>query len=318
MSATEPTAPAPIPAERERVAVCICTYRRAEELRRLLDRLVSVAREAEAVARIGVVVVDDDSDGSARVTADRYRRDFELGVSYVNSAAGNISVARNHAIARGSEVGTWLALIDDDCLPDVRWVRELLAVALRLDADAVSGACVDEPPPGAPAWLTAEPFLDDLSSGTDGEAIESGALKNTLVAAQFLQRHNLGFDVAMGHAGGEDVLFFNQMANAGARHRFAAGAVVREQVPPARATLRYQLGRRFWYGNTEAITTIATGRASRVRVVAGGTKLMVRGVGSPLCRAAARRSPQWRWYLSEVLRGVGRVLGSVGIKVPHR
>lgn len=309
---------APAPDSPERVAVCVCTYRRPEALRRLLDRLVAVARDAGAAARIGVVVVDDDPDGSARLTADRYRNDFELGVAYVHSAAGNISVARNHAIRRGSEVGTWLALIDDDCLPDVGWVRELLVVARGHDADAVSGACVDEPPPGAPSWLTREPFLDDLSSGTDGEVIEIGPLKNTLVSAPFLRAHDLGFDVAMGHAGGEDVLFFNQLARAGARHRFAAAAVVREQVPPERATLGYQLGRRFWYGNTEAITMIATGRASRARVVAGGVKLVGLGIAEPVRQALGRRSPRWRWNLSEILRGIGRVLGALGIKVRHR
>lgn len=301
-----------------RVVVCICTYRRPEELRRLLDRLVAVARDVGGAARVGVAVVDDDPDGSARVTAGRYRNDFELGATYACSGSGNISTARNRAIAEGSPRGDWLAFIDDDCLPDVGWVRELLVVAAAHRADCVTGACVDEPPPGAPRWLVDEPFLGDQTAGTDGEAIEIGPLKNTLVSAGFLRVHDLGFDVAMGHAGGEDVLFFNQLAKAGARHHFAARAVVREQVPPERATLRYQLGRRFWYGNTEAITTIATGRASRVRVAAGGAKALVAGLTEPVRRLASRRRPRWRWATSEVLRGLGRLLGAVGIKVRHR
>ncbi len=302
----------------DRVAVCVCTYRRPAVLGELLERLVAVAADAEGLAAVGVVVVDDDPAGSARATAERYADAFALGLDYVTSGAGNISVARNHALAHGGRRADWLALVDDDCLPDVGWIRQLVTVRRDLDADCVSGACVDVAPPGAPAWLVAEPFLDELDTGPDRAPLEIGPLKNTLVSHRFLADHGIGFEEALGHAGGEDVMFFHLLHQAGARHHHARDAVVREQVPTERATLRYQLGRRYWYGNTEAVTSIARGRSSRPRMLAGAAKLAAGGLARPLARLARRRSPQWRYALSELLRAAGRVVGALGVEVRHR
>ncbi len=299
------------------VAVTMCTHKRPEVLRRLLERLTEVAEAAADVARIGVAVVDDDPAASAKETAESMSDAFELGLRYACTGSGNISIARNRALDLGSEVGDWLALIDDDCMPEVPWVRELLAVQAATGADCVSGACVDDPPPGAPAWLSDEPFLDELSTGVDGEVTDEGYVKNTLVSVDFLRRHDIRFDVALGVSSGEDAMFFHDLHAAGVHRRFAAKALVHEQVPPARATLSYQLRRRFWYGNTEAVTSVQSGTRSRLRMVASGAKKLVEGLLWPLRRLASRQSPQWRFALSEVLRGIGRVLGGVGYKVDH-
>jgi succinoglycan biosynthesis protein ExoM len=265
-----------------------------------------------------VAVVDDDPAASAEATATAMAGAFELGLRYTCSGSGNISIARNQAIELGSQVGDWLALIDDDCLPEVDWVRELVAVQAATGADCVSGACVDDPPPGAPGWLSEEPFLDELSTGVDGATTDEGYLKNTLVSAAFLREHGIRFDLALGVASGEDAMFVHDLHRAGVDRRFAAKALVHEQVPEARATLGYQLRRRFWYGNTEAVTSIASGNASRARMVAGGLKKSALGAVHPVRRLVAGGSAQWRFGLSEVLRGVGRVLGALGYKVDHR
>src|SRR4051812_18606999 len=45
--------------------VSVCTYRRNEQLRRLLNSLLTAADEARSVCAVGVVVVDDNADRSA-------------------------------------------------------------------------------------------------------------------------------------------------------------------------------------------------------------------------------------------------------------
>ena len=47
------------------VSICVCTYRRPHVLARLLDRLTEVEREAEGLAEIAIVIVDDDIARSA-------------------------------------------------------------------------------------------------------------------------------------------------------------------------------------------------------------------------------------------------------------
>lgn len=303
---------------RRRVAITLCTHRRPRVLQGLIDRLVEVADDAAEVASIAVVVVDDDPDGSAELVALAARSRFERGLTYRRTGARSISVARNASIDAGSEQGDWLAMIDDDCRPSVNWVRELLSVQECTGADSVVGACVDVAPPGAPSWLTDEPFLEEPADIDDRAETDEGHLKNLLLSVEFLVASGVRFDESLGVSGGEDAAFLHDLARAGASRSFAARAVVSEQVPSERATLRYQLRRRYWYGNTEAVTSITTGSASRLRMGARGVKLMVlTGVG--LTTRMIRHQPtRWRFALSESARGVGRILGAFGHKVAHR
>ena len=80
------------------LAVVVCTYRRNEPLRQLLERLDEEAARSGELVRLGVAIVDDSPTGEARAVADRYGDRFALGVSYTNTASGNISTARNAAI----------------------------------------------------------------------------------------------------------------------------------------------------------------------------------------------------------------------------
>lgn len=300
------------------VVVVVCTYRRPAVLSRLIDRLVDVAAAAGGQCVLGVVVVDDDPDGSAREVAAAADGRFDLGLRYIRCGSGNISTARNTAVAAGLDAGSVVAMTDDDCMPDESWLLELLAVLDSTDADAVCGACIDVAPPGAPRWLGDQPFLDDLSDGIDRAPTTRGHVKNLMVTAEFLGRHDISFDERLGRIGGEDAKYLHDLDIAGADRRFAAAAVVREQLPPERATLRYQLRRRFWFGNTEAVTMLSSGQAGRPRVLAGGCKLIAVAALRAVRRLVERRPPQLRYTLAELLRGVGRCLGALGFRLEHR
>lgn len=297
------------------VAVCICTYRRPEVVARLLDRLVEDVADVGEAARVGVVVVDDDRDGSAAPVLDRFADRFELGLHGVVSGAGNISRARNLALDTGRGFAEWLAIVDDDCLPDVGWLGRLLAVQRREGADCVSGACVDVAPPGAPRWLTEEPFLEGPAEHADGARIEIGHLKNTLLRSSLVGPDRVRFRDDLGTVGGEDATFFHDLHRRGMVHVFARDAVVREQVPIERATLGYQLRRAFWYGNSEAVTTLGSARSSRGRLALGGVK---RAAFALRWFVPSGRGWWWRHGLADLLRGVGRIVGALGVRVEHR
>ncbi len=301
----------------ERVAVVVCTYRRPHVLARLLDRLVEVAAAAQDRATVGVVVVDDDPDASARDAARAMSERFELGVEYVTTGSGNISTARNAAVDTGAAMADLIAMTDDDCMPDVDWLAALLEVRARTGARVVCGACVDVAPPGAPRWLVDQPFLSELSSAEDGEVTTEGHVKNLLVDQPSVARHGIRFDERLGKIGGEDAMYLTSLDRAGLDRRFATGAVVREQLPPERATIGYQLRRAFWYGNTEAVTSLEDGSSTRFRLSLGGIKAIAVSLLRPLRRLARRQRPQLAFTASEVLRGVGRSLGGLGVVVDH-
>ena len=301
-----------------RVSICVCTYRRPHLLARLLDRLTEVEREAEGLAEIAVVIVDDDITRSAESVAAAAAHRFARGLRYHCSASGNISVARNAALDLGSETGDWLALTDDDCMPDVGWLRELITVQRRYGADLVTGACMDVLAAGAPAWLRDEPFLEQPIEANDGAEAEMGYIKNVLIAVEVIGRYELRFDPAFGGTGGEDAMFFYRAEERGVQHRHAEKALVLEEIPLERSSLSYALRRRFWYGNTEALTSLAQRRTSRWRMAASGAKLAISGILRPIPLLARGRRPQLRYSTSVVLQGIGRALGSFGIGIAHR
>lgn len=311
--------PTPPPAsDRVRVSVCICTYRRATVLEGLLDVVHQQAQDATELAVVGVAVVDDDPAASAEAVARAAEPLFEGGVSYRCTGAGNVAIARNQVLELGLADAELLLMIDDDCRPDPGWLGEMVLMQLRTGADVVAGACDTEIPASAPRWLHDEPFVDEATDGVDGAETEDAYLKNLLVTAAFLRKHDLRFDLRFGEAGGEDAMFLHQAQALGSRMVHAAAAVVRERLPTERTGLAYHLRRRWWYGNTEAVTSIASGRASRPRMAARGAKLAILGGIRPLRRALRGERPQLRYGLSEVLRGAGCILGSVGIKLDHR
>jgi len=106
-------------------------------------------------------------------------------------------------------------------------------------------------------------------------------------------------------------------AAAGLTIRFAEHAVVFGNESADRATLRHQLRVHLWLGNTEAVTNLESGDASRGRLLLRGTKYLCAAAVRPLTRLAQRRAPQCRYALARALQATGVLVGAVGIRVRH-
>ncbi len=300
------------------VSVCICTYQRLEPLSRLLERLEGVAKVAPDKIKVSVCVADDDPAFSAREICSADRQTAIASLSYLPIGSQNISTARNAALATGLVHSDFVAFIDDDCLPDLSWLVELVATASATHADIVSGYCIDIPEIGAPGWLQSEGFLTSTDDLADGQSITIGALKNTLVRSDWLRKHPaVRFDPALGKIGGEDVQFFASAQGCNVVHKFSRSAIVQEVLPLNRSTMRYQLRRAFWYGNTEAVTSILSKSFGRFRLFSSGGKLIATSVGKIFASIALRRPARTRFRLAQILRGIGKILGTCGIKVSH-
>ena len=301
------------------IAVAVCTYQRNEPLRRLLTAIERNAEQLGGRAAVGVVVVDDNPDGAARPVCDEYTSRFELGLHYRSSGQGNISVARNLALETALPLAEWVAMTDDDCEPVDGWLAAYLDAHERFGADALTGPCRLTPSPGAPRWLTDQPFLDDAQFRfDDGAPLTVGATNNSFLPSKFLAAHErLRFDPELGVVGGEDMVFFRRAVREGMAIRFAAHAEVLGHEPPERCGLGYQLRSRFWLGNTEFVTNHALGEASRIRWLARGARDLVAAVLRPLRQLATAQPPQVRYALARSARAVGLIAGAVGIRVAH-
>jgi succinoglycan biosynthesis protein ExoM len=301
-----------------KIIVAICTYKRNEPLRTLLATLCKVADATRGRATIGVVVVDDNADQRARTVVDEFQGSFALGCRYATSGHGNISLARNVAVNTASVNSDWVAMVDDDCEPESTWLCEFLNVVETTDADCVTGPMNLRVPPGSPAWLTEQPFFDDLRFDfANGAPMNIAATNNSMIRAAFLRDHpEIRFNPELGKLGGEDMVFYRTASNAGLRIRFARFAGVWGNEPPDRATFEHQVRYRFWLGNSMFVTNSYFGD-TRARLFLRGNKWLVLALLRPFGRLIRGDRPQWRYSVASVACGLGILGGVFGFKKNH-
>lgn len=309
-----------MPPQRETIAVYVCTYRRNDVLRNMLDALAVAADRVAHRADVAAVVIDDNPDGSAHAVADEFADRFSLGVHYRHSGRQNIAIARNLGLETAMELGEWIAMTDDDCEPDADWLLEYLAVIDRGDVDALTGPLMLRFPADAPRWLRDEPFAlgeDDVYD--DGVLVPLAQTHNSMINAAWLRAHpHIRFAESLGRVGGEDMVFYREAVAAGLRIRYARKAIVHEVVSAERATLRHQLRAQLWLGNSEYVTNVESGQATKLRMVARGGRRMA-GAFRRLARRVARgERPQLRWFAATILRSIGMIAGAVGVRIEHR
>lgn len=302
------------------IFVAVCTFRRNEPLRQLLQSIVRNQLHLEAEARIGVIVVDDNPDEAARAVCMDFSGSFPLGLHYRTSGKGNISIGRNIALETAlGEGAEWIAMTDDDCLPTDEWLSSYLQTQKTTGCDALTGPCILVPPDGAPPWLTEQPFLEDAQFRfADRAPMNTAATNNSFFnAAFFRDRPELRFVPDLGVTGGEDMVFFRTASQAGLKICFSANSIVRGIEPPERATFKYQLSSHFWLGNTEYVTNRYMGEARAAWWFVRGLKVIATAGARPVARLARGRSPQLRYAVAGMARGLGMLCGAGGLQLRH-
>ncbi|MCE9621057.1 MAG: glycosyltransferase [Actinomycetia bacterium] len=300
------------------VTVAVCTFRRNDLLTSLVQTVAALAANEVPDGAVRLLIVDDSPESGAAEVVDNLRHNVAITLDYFASAAADISIARNHALQLGAVASDFLACLDDDCVPNPGWLRELLRIADANTADVVVGHRQFVAAPNAPRWLSEQPFLAENLHYVDGSVPTHGNTANMLVRSSWLQSSRVRFRSEMGTAGGEDMVFFSDAANAGANIRFAANSICDEPCGGKRATLRYQLWRQFWLGNNEAVINAMTHHVTRLRLAARASKRILAGATHPLRRLLRRQAPQWRWAVALTGSGVGLLVGVAGVHLRHR
>lgn len=300
------------------VAVVVCTFRRNEALASLVRRISDLAADEVGNGSVRIVVVDDSPESAAATTVEQLRVAAAIRVDYDPCASADISTARNRAITLGRTGSSFVACLDDDCVPHPGWLRELLRVADLHRADVVVGHRQFVAEPGAPRWLREQPFLRENLTYADGSVPTRGNTANVLLRSAWLESSAVRFRGEMGEVGGEDMVFFSDATHAGANIRFASGSICDEPCAGRRATFRYHLWRQIWLGNNTVAINRVTADISRLRLAARGAKQVLRGIVQPPLRLLHRKSPQLRWSIALIGNGAGVLLGVAGVRLRHR
>jgi GT2 family glycosyltransferase len=224
------------------LSVAISTRDRPDALERCLRSLAGGdARPAE------VVVVDQSADEATREVVDRCRQSVGV-LTYVRSAPVGLAVSQNLAVAHATH--PIVAVIDDDCVADRRWLAALDASFAASDAiAAVTGPVLPMESEGERQYAVASrvsPDQRDFSGIHAPWYVGSG--NNFAVRREWFQRIR-GCDERLGPGspgqGAVDMDLFYRLLRAGARIRYVPEALVRHE----RQTKAGRMSRRSMYGH---------------------------------------------------------------------
>jgi len=255
-----------------------------------------------------VLVVDNDTRQSALPIVERARKRLEIDIAYRTEPEQNIALARNAAVKYSGE--TDIAFIDDDEVPDKRWLLNLWKTLSQSEADGVLGPVRPFFPEGCPAWVAASGLCERPSHAT-GSVLEVGDCRtgNVLLRRRLFKDGRL-FGPEFGRTGGEDAEFFKACIEAGSQFIWCDMAVARETVPPERWTVRYYLrkGMRIGVLTGEKIRSNPIYSRSMIALsllaVAGYTVFL------PFCLLGGRGF--FVRHLAKSVYHLGRVLGFAG------
>lgn len=280
--------------------VCVATYKRNGDLRSLLQSIFDTSPKPPSI-----IIVDNDPDGGAR---DLVFNEFP-GTRYIHEAVPGIAAARNAALNAISPEADAAIFVDDDERVCEGWLVSLIEYANESGADVVTGPVNSILPEGTPSWVVQGSFIQREYFKT-GPYPNLPATNNTLVRASWVRGPNgLRFDEAFSLTGGSDTEFFNRARSHGALIHWCAEAVVEENVPTNRLTVKWIWNRGVRSGNVLARIQLQSKTAARV-VVAGILRF---GYGSirVIWNAILLRPLRYADTIY-LMRGVGFVNAAIG------
>jgi len=230
-----------------RVAVCIATYRRPAGLARLVRGLQLLDLECDEPLSLVVIVADNDPAGSASNLCAQLSGESRWTINYVAEPRKGVAFARNAAVRCALDRrANYLALVDDDEVPNAMWLKELWLTMTRYQADIVAGPVLPDFEGPVARWMLAGGFFDRPrpQTGTRLDRTRSG---NVLMRADVFERVGRLFDERFVSLG-EDTDFFFHAARAGCTIVWANDAIVRESIPESRTRVAWLLKRSYSVG----------------------------------------------------------------------
>jgi succinoglycan biosynthesis protein ExoM len=216
--------------QKPHISVCVCTYKRPEMLNRLLSNLER--QETKGLFEYSISIVDNDQEESARQIVESHARQPKIKVTYDVEPEQNIALARNRTIKNAK--GDFICIIDDDEIPDPKWIMKLYNAIICFETDGVLGPVLPFFDKIPPQWVTKGGFFNRINH-PDGHFLDwkNSRTGNVLLQRLLFEDNSTWFDPKFG-SGGEDRDFFRRKMKEGHLFVWCNNAPVYEIVPPTR------------------------------------------------------------------------------------
>lgn len=297
------------------ISVAIATFNREEGLRKLLAGLLLI--DIPNDLQVSIVVADNSNEGNAREIVESFDTRGRWQLSYAHVPERGISFPRNQGIEFAiNNHSRYLVYIDDDEVPEKRWLVTLIDEITTTRCAAVTGA-VKPVFEKHPYWWIEKGMFFSLTNYPDKKPIEFASTGNIIIDMDIVKRLSLRFNPEFALSGGEDTFFFNELRVAGYETYFCKDAVIYEDVPTQRATLKWLLKRWYRTGNTDGLVEIqlGVGYLKTIRVLLGGMARIVYGIICGIVKLPLLpfKNPAVFECIRIIMRGAGYIGASMGI-----
>lgn len=228
--------------------MCVCTYKRSAQLRRLLEELCK--QETDDRFTYSIVVADNDYLRSAETCVSKVAASTLIPIQYCVEARQNIALTRNRAVENAN--GDFLAFIDDDEFPEVRWLLNLFNACEEYRVEGAIGPVkrhFDEKPPD---WVVKGHFYERATYPT-GHLVKwfEGRTNNALIKRSIIPGGQEPFQPNF--RSGEDQDFFRRMIDQGHSFVWCNEAIVNETIPPGRWKRSFMVKRALLQGSSAVL-----------------------------------------------------------------
>ncbi|NJK36305.1 MAG: glycosyltransferase family 2 protein [Oscillatoriales cyanobacterium RM1_1_9] len=297
------------------VSICIATYKRPDQLKCLLEGLNRLTFGKIEIPDIELIIVDNDFSGSAQQLCEEFEAKFAGRLRYDIEIEKGVTYARNRTIKNISQDSDFIAIMDDDEVPDPSWLEELLAVQSQYNADIVTGPVIPQfEDKSTPDWVTKGKFFEPLSQAT-GSPMNVAFTNNVLVRSKILQQLDPVFDNRLASKAAEDTHLFMRLYKSGYRIVWANEAIVREWIPESRTNVKWLMERAYWGWSSYSLferELYPSVKVQAVRLIKGCGLIAVGILRSVPAMLQGKHS--FVQELLNIYRGLGTLSGVFGIQ----
>lgn len=300
-----------------KVSICAATYKRPSLLRDLLESLNKLEFVHIPTPVIEVIIVDNDSNSSAKSTVEAIKSSFRWPLKYFVETNQGVTYARNRCVCEASKDSDFIAMLDDDETATPQWLEELLINQQQFQAEIVAGPVIPvyRDAQQVPDWIKAGDFHSYERHDT-GKKLDTAFTGNVMFSTKIvknLKKDGSLFDHRFAHKGAEDAYLFACLNKQGYKIVWVDEAVLYEPVADKRLSLDWILKRGFWSWSVHSLIESELYPSFKIQSIRAvkGLGLIFIGVISVLPSLLLGKAKAAQALL-RIYRGMGTLSGLMG------